>query len=80
VVALPRAPPDLLIRRSHTDVPDPFKSVRGLRLGPPVVQAVRTLRRLLAGRGTGRFAARLVLGAVHGILPRQAVLLDTLGR
>ena len=40
---------------------------------------LRPVPRLLAGRGTGRLAARLVLGAVRGILPRQAGLLDALG-
>jgi hypothetical protein len=59
---------------SASGQPTPLPRQPNPRGSPPA-----TARRLLAGRGTGRLVARLVLGAVRGILPRQASLLDALG-
>jgi hypothetical protein len=49
--------------------PPPASRLRSPGSRTPVAPRPRPVRRLLAGRGTGRLVARLVLGAVRGILP-----------
>ena len=56
--------------------PPPASRLRSPGSRTPVAPRPRPARRLLAGRGTGRLVARLILGAVRGIFPRQASLLD----